>query len=189
MQTSQVNQLIAAFKLGYITSIIEKELTELTNSNNKINILKKYLELLLLFENDFKVIFEDTITLFPKFRDSKDLEDFLSATFLVVHEKIESIKQPHVELAFFSGGVLAVSYDEDLSMFSEEKLTEILNLLFRLCNKENYEVENLISKVLSSDLYECMIARNSICDLFIGNKVSEEQKNAFRYLDKVVVNK
>ncbi len=190
MQNSNPVEIKSAFKLGYISYILENELVELGNSfstPNQTELIDQYLNTLLLFENEYLILLNEKFILLPAYRNNADKKDFLLATIELVKEKIYAVDDTKIELAFFAGGTLAVSYDDDLGIFSSFKFIEIMNLIFNWCHQNSSIVSDQVPKVLSSDIYECLIARNTLCNALIGSELNEDQERAFKYLDKIVV--
>lgn len=192
MQNRNATVIKAAFKLGFITSILENELNDLDADSplqSYPEIVEDYFQTLLLFENDYKEIFKEGFILLSSFRSAEEKNEFLLAKISLTRDRINSLNQSEIELAFFTGATLAVSYEEEREIFSVMLYTEILELIFKWCEEETYQLEESVSKVLSEDVYECIIGRNEIFYDLIGDEITPDQKSAFNLLDKVVVKK
>lgn len=192
MQNRNATGIKAAFKLGFITSILENQLNDLDSDSplqSYPEIIDDYFQSLLLFEDDFKEIFNEGFILLPGFRSAEEKNEFLLAKISLIRDRIHSLEKSKIELAFFTGATLAVSYEEEREVFSVALYTEILNLLFKWCEEEAYRLEESVSKVLSEDVYECIVGRNEIFYDLIGNEITPDQKSTFNLLDKVVVKK
>lgn len=190
MQNRNATGIKAAFKLGFITSILDNELRDLESDSplqSYSEIVDNYYQSLLHFENDYKEIFNEGFILFSEFRSAEDKNEFLVAKISWIRDRINSLGKPEIELAFFAGATLAVSYEEEREAFSFTAYTEILNLLFKWCNKVSHELKENVSMVFSEDVYECIIGRNKILYDLIGSEITTDQKNIVTFLDKAVV--
>ncbi len=194
MPYSQKSTVRSAFKLGYISTIIENELLEEWTNNLELNNYNEtsynYLNILLYFQGEYQKVFHEEFVQLPVYRNETDLIEFLLATFELMKEKASDLENPLLELAFFTGSAVAISFTNNFEFFSKEKLYSILELLFDLCTGDSLaEFDINITKLSSVDLYECMITRNLICEALLGNEFPLEQQTSFKFFDKLIIRK
>jgi hypothetical protein len=194
MESSLNSKINSAFRFGYICSLIENDFDlvfKKPSNDLELFTIRKNLKTLQLFKDDYKNIFNEEILLLRTYRNENDIREYLTAFINFTKNKISESVSGVLELAYFAGASLGLTFEENLEIFDHEKINGIYKLLFNLTGNTAalYSVDDTIINLMNEDVCESLLARNYLLMQFIDENVTEEQKNAFRQFDRILIKK
>ena len=187
MNTPNTNSLKAAFKLGYILTLINNELED-ENEEVLWNFLYLFKS---AFRNDYYTVMNEELILFPTYRDIYDIIDFFKGTYEFVKDELAKNIHPFIELSFLIGGLVSISYSTNEILVQKDKIEIAYSQVLQLSNLSysKEEISHLVDRLTSFNLQERMQSRIEMFHKLDNSHTSDYQVEVINYLDQLIVGK
>ena len=185
------HNLRSAFKLGYVFALVSDQLNANPYSlnQNKPEETNVFLTMIKFFDKEYKTVFDEDFVFPSKFKSDKDVSEYLSALYELSKCKLEQSDNRQLELAYLSGGIIALSYHTCFSIYNKDMFKKVFTQLIKLIGEENSVrfAEEIIDNFDTLCTNKKIEKRNQLCKIFINNFTSTEQSVSLEYLDYCIV--
>lgn len=183
MKKKSIKNIKDAFSLGYFISMINDYFSFVSVKGilriNNNRIVKKSLDLLLDFDEEYKEIFGDEIIVFPNMTTSGQIIEYFDCIYEFLKDEVNKKCKGIIELAFFLGGLIAITELSGPYNYETEELKNILCTLFDELESDtdDFRISEIVEDLNSYNLETRKNARDTILflifeDEFVFSKIA-----------------